>query len=86
MHAKPKSELTYEERTKSKYAIPMVDKHEQGLNQTDKDSELFNYDENGITFNYEILKKIDGKKIILYRSKEDIDRILFEYNRLQNIY
>ena len=84
MHAKPKSYLSNEERTKSKYSVAMVSYHEQGINQSDKNTELFNYDyENGITINYSILQKIAQGAIIMYRSEEDINKILKEYNRLQ---
>ena len=87
MHAKPKSVLSSFERTKSKYAIPIVSLVEQGINQSDKNTELFNYDdENGISINYSILEKLDeGEDMMnMYRSEEDINKILKEYNRLQN--
>ena len=85
MHANPKSNLSNEDRTKSKYAIPIVSYLEQGINHEDRNTELFNYDDkNGITINYSILQKIAQGSIIMYRSEEEINKILKEYNRLQN--
>jgi len=85
MHANPKSNLSNEDRTKSKYAIPIVSYLEQGINHQDRNTELFNYDDKiGITINYSILQKIAQGSIIMYRSEEDINKILKEYNRLQN--
>ena len=89
MHAKPKSELSNEEATKSKYAIPMADSLEKGINQEDKVTILFNYDDEiGITFNYDILMKSYPKKIKKnnFRTKDEIDKILCEYNKLQQTY
>ena len=83
MHAKEKSILSNSERIKSKYAVPMVDTLESGINQNDKNTELFNYDEiHGITINYDKLSELIGKKIKLCRTKEEIDGILREYNKL----
>lgn len=83
MHAKEKSILSNSERIKSKYAVPMVDTLESGINQNDKNTELFNYDEiHGITINYDKLRELIGKKIICCRTKKEIDGILREYNKL----
>lgn len=61
----------------------MVDTLESGINQNDKNTELFNYDEiHGITINYDKLRELIGKKIICCRTKKEIDGILREYNKL----
>jgi hypothetical protein len=84
MHAKSKSTLSNIERTKSKYAIPMIHTLECGLNQQDKNTELFSYDKiNGITINYSNFESMVEEDIIFYRSKTEIEQILKEYNRLQ---
>jgi hypothetical protein len=84
MHAKPKSKLSYIERTKSMFAIPMADNMETGLNQSDKDTEILTYNDiSGININYEKLKEFIGKKMFMLRPEEEIKCILTEYNRLQ---
>ena len=88
MHAKWKKDLSDEERTKSKYAIPIKDTLIEGLNQKEtEEMPILNYDvaTNTITCNYTYLLKCAGRRYNdQFRSEEDITTILTEYSRLQN--
>ena len=82
MHAKAKASLTYDERRRCIYAIPMYSIIELGHNGKDIHTELLNF--NGLdlpmTINYKYLKKEPLFQCGIYRSENEINDILKIYH------
>ena len=90
MHAKNKSQLTENQRTKSKFAIPIWNTILKGLNQDEGNTNTYLwYDDetDSIRINYDtILKRLkDEDNGDTLRDKEEINAMLKEYSRLHRM-
>lgn len=87
MHAYWKKDLDTIERTKSRYAIPMIKNPlEIGLNAIeDTCKRILEWDDiSGITINYQnLLEVLSRRNQTFLRSEKDISTILKNYNKLQ---